>query len=73
VDLALLTGDYIDHRDWAYSREGHTQVLANLSRLVDQYLPDTPVYWVLGNHEGVPVGRAILKQIFIFILLRAPR
>ncbi len=56
-DYIIMTGDLMSHTDWAYSREEHLAVIANLSALFEQYLPNIPVFWSIGNHEGVPVNK----------------
>ncbi|CAO4364805.1 unnamed protein product [Caenorhabditis nigoni] len=56
IDMVLMTGDYINHVDWEYSIEEHLSVLRKLHRLVQNSFPTTPIYWALGNHEGVPVN-----------------
>ncbi|KAI6173119.1 Sphingomyelin phosphodiesterase [Aphelenchoides besseyi] len=56
VDYIMLTGDYMSHNDWSYSRESHMYVISNLSMLLNTYFPDTPIFWGIGNHEGVPVN-----------------
>uniref|UniRef100_A0A915DCX4 Saposin B-type domain-containing protein n=1 Tax=Ditylenchus dipsaci TaxID=166011 RepID=A0A915DCX4_9BILA len=55
IDYIMLTGDYMSHRDWTYTRQGHLEVIANLSATMTKYFPSTPVFYTLGNHEGVPV------------------
>ncbi|KAL7071326.1 hypothetical protein ACQ4LE_009248 [Meloidogyne hapla] len=56
LDFVLLSGDYLHHRDWEYTREGHLSAIANLSKLLQQHLPEIPIFWALGNHEAVPVN-----------------
>ncbi|GMR37060.1 hypothetical protein PMAYCL1PPCAC_07255 [Pristionchus mayeri] len=56
VDYIMVGGDIIDHYDWQYSREGTLEVLRNVSSLFKSNFPATPIYWALGNHEGVPVN-----------------
>ncbi|CAD6195707.1 unnamed protein product [Caenorhabditis auriculariae] len=56
VDVLLLTGDFINHADWSYTVEEHLGVLRKLDDLVRRHFPQTPTYWALGNHEGVPVN-----------------
>ncbi|KAI1724453.1 calcineurin-like phosphoesterase domain-containing protein [Ditylenchus destructor] len=52
----MLTGDYMSHSDWTYTRQGHLDVIANFSGLIENYFPHTPIFWGIGNHEGVPVN-----------------
>ncbi|CAB3404967.1 unnamed protein product [Caenorhabditis bovis] len=56
IDFVIMTGDYINHVDWEYSIEEHLSVLRKLHQIVVEAFPTTPVYWSLGNHEGVPVN-----------------
>lgn len=56
LDFVLLSGDYLHHRDWEYTREGHLSAIANLTDLLQLYLPQIPIFWALGNHEAVPVN-----------------
>ncbi|KAI6224331.1 Sphingomyelin phosphodiesterase [Aphelenchoides fujianensis] len=56
VDYILLTGDYMSHTDWRYTRQSHLDVIGNLSMLINTYFPDVPTFWGIGNHEGVPVN-----------------
>ncbi|KJH49735.1 Ser/Thr phosphatase family protein [Dictyocaulus viviparus] len=56
IDYIMLSGDFINHVDWAYTVDGHIEVLKNISSLVRNYFPKIPTYWAVGNHEGVPVN-----------------
>uniref|UniRef100_A0A183C518 Sphingomyelin phosphodiesterase n=1 Tax=Globodera pallida TaxID=36090 RepID=A0A183C518_GLOPA len=56
VDFVFLSGDYVHHRDWAYSRAGHLSQLDTLTALLRRHFVRVPVFWTLGNHEGVPVN-----------------
>uniref|UniRef100_A0A915CRE5 Sphingomyelin phosphodiesterase n=1 Tax=Ditylenchus dipsaci TaxID=166011 RepID=A0A915CRE5_9BILA len=56
LDYIMLTGDYMSHSDWTYTKEEHLSVIANFSTLMQKYFPNTPVFWGIGNHEGVPVN-----------------
>ncbi|VDK44832.1 unnamed protein product [Anisakis simplex] len=55
-DYIMLSGDYMSHLDWAYTKKDHLDILINLTATLDEYFPETPIYWTLGNHEGVPVN-----------------
>ncbi|TKR96369.1 hypothetical protein L596_010399 [Steinernema carpocapsae] len=55
-DYILLSGDYMSHNDWTYTREEHQAVIQRLENLFKTYLPKKPVFWAVGNHEGVPVN-----------------
>ena len=52
----MLTGDYINHVDWKYSKEEHLDVLRKIGAVLRERFPTTPTYWAVGNHEGVPVN-----------------
>ncbi|GMT27465.1 hypothetical protein PFISCL1PPCAC_18762, partial [Pristionchus fissidentatus] len=56
LDYIMVSGDLINHFDWEYSWEGHVGVLRNLSGLFKTHFPTTPIFWGVGNHEGVPVN-----------------
>ncbi|KAF8361752.1 asm-1 [Pristionchus pacificus] len=56
IDYIMVGGDIIDHYDWKYSWEETLEVLQNVSSLFKTHFPTTPIYWALGNHEGVPVN-----------------
>ncbi|KAF7637738.1 Sphingomyelin phosphodiesterase [Meloidogyne graminicola] len=56
VDFVLLSGDYVHHRDWEYTHEGHISTIANLSILLQKHLSEIPIFWAIGNHEAVPVN-----------------
>ncbi|VDK89165.1 unnamed protein product [Litomosoides sigmodontis] len=55
IDYVLVGGDYESHMDWTYTKEGHLETIRNLSKILHKYFKNTPIYWTLGNHEGVPV------------------
>ncbi|VDO44572.1 unnamed protein product [Haemonchus placei] len=56
IDYIMLSGDFINHADWSYSKDEHVGALRNVSALIRQFFPMTPTYWAIGNHEGVPVN-----------------
>ncbi|VBB35067.1 unnamed protein product, partial [Acanthocheilonema viteae] len=55
IDYILVGGDYESHMDWTYTKENHLETIRNLSTVLHKYFENTPIYWTLGNHEGVPV------------------
>lgn len=57
IDYILVGGDYESHLDWSYTRAGHLKTIQNISNTLRNYFPNTPIYWTLGNHEGVPINR----------------
>uniref|UniRef100_A0A914VR59 Sphingomyelin phosphodiesterase n=1 Tax=Plectus sambesii TaxID=2011161 RepID=A0A914VR59_9BILA len=56
LDYILIAGDLMSHADWTYTREGHEAIIKNLTALLNKHFPDTPTFWTVGNHEGVPVN-----------------
>ncbi|VDM56671.1 unnamed protein product [Angiostrongylus costaricensis] len=56
IDYIMLSGDFINHFDWIYTVDGHVTALRNVSALIRHFFPNTPTYWSIGNHEGVPVN-----------------
>lgn len=56
LDYIILSGDYMSHKDWSYSKKDHLKIISNLTNLINKYFPGTPVFWGIGNHEGVPVN-----------------
>uniref|UniRef100_A0AAF5I0N5 Sphingomyelin phosphodiesterase n=1 Tax=Strongyloides stercoralis TaxID=6248 RepID=A0AAF5I0N5_STRER len=56
IEYIMLAGDYMSHNDWNYTREEHIYIVGNLSNIVKKYFPSTPIFWAIGNHEGVPVN-----------------
>ncbi|KAM3721915.1 Sphingomyelin phosphodiesterase [Dirofilaria immitis] len=56
IDYILVGGDYESHMDWAYTKEDHLKTIRNISSLLHKYFANIPIYWTLGNHEGVPIN-----------------
>jgi sphingomyelin phosphodiesterase len=56
VDLIYFTGDVIDHGLWETSVEYNQNVYAVVHQLMVDMFSNTPVYWILGNHEAHPVN-----------------
>ncbi|CEF68052.1 Sphingomyelin phosphodiesterase [Strongyloides ratti] len=56
IEYIMLSGDYMSHNDWNYTKEEHLFIVGNLSSMIQKYFPKTPVFWAIGNHEGVPVN-----------------
>uniref|UniRef100_A0A8R1XMU1 Sphingomyelin phosphodiesterase n=1 Tax=Onchocerca volvulus TaxID=6282 RepID=A0A8R1XMU1_ONCVO len=56
IDYILVGGDYESHKDWTYTREGHLKIIGKISTILHKYFANTPIYWTLGNHEGVPIN-----------------
>ncbi|CAL2041010.1 unnamed protein product [Caenorhabditis brenneri] len=55
LDYVMVSGDLVSHTVWAYTPETHSFMVRNLSDTIRSYFPNTPVYFAVGNHEGVPV------------------
>ncbi|VDN00175.1 unnamed protein product, partial [Thelazia callipaeda] len=55
IDYIMVGGDYESHSDWTYTKEGHLETIRNISVLLHGYFPNIPIFWTLGNHEGVPI------------------
>lgn len=56
IDFVYFTGDYADHFGWNMTRETIKSEIKYVFDLVKRYLPNIPVYPVLGNHEGYPAN-----------------
>ncbi|CAI4232837.1 unnamed protein product [Auanema sp. JU1783] len=56
IDYIMMSGDFLNHVDWKYSKELHMNGIHNISSMLKQVFPETPIYWAIGNHEGVPVN-----------------
>ncbi|GMT05128.1 hypothetical protein PENTCL1PPCAC_27302, partial [Pristionchus entomophagus] len=54
LDYVVISGDYASHADWDYTRERHVELIRNIADSIRQRLPTTPVFFAVGNHEGVP-------------------
>lgn len=62
----MVSGDLVSHTVWAYTPETHSFMVKNLSDTIRSYFPKTPVYFAVGNHEGVPVDKWVnLYSMFI--------
>ncbi|GMS83288.1 hypothetical protein PENTCL1PPCAC_5463, partial [Pristionchus entomophagus] len=55
VDYIVITGDMEAHDQWAYTKEKTQANLANVTQVLNNYFPNTPIYESVGNHEGVPM------------------
>ena len=69
-DYIIWTGDLISHDDWDQTRVEQLNLVNYLADMFLTYFPNTPVYWSLGNHEGVPVNRyrCLMNAIFVFLI-----
>jgi sphingomyelin phosphodiesterase len=55
IDYVVIAGDLESHADWAYTPASHTALIQNISATMRQYFPNLPIYFAIGNHEGVPM------------------
>ncbi len=55
----MVSGDYMSHADWNYKQSTHSAMIANISAVMQQYLPNVPVYFTVGNHEGLPIDKYV--------------
>lgn len=53
-DYVIFTGDIPAHDVWNQTQIAQLTNLQRLSGLFRKYLPNTPVYVAMGNHESVP-------------------
>lgn len=52
AEIVYYTGDFIDHGVWETSIEGNIESMERVYKLFKEVFGSTPVYSVLGNHEG---------------------
>lgn len=52
ADVIYHTGDIVDHGIWETTHEGNVRIMDRVFTLFRQVFGTTPVYHVLGNHEG---------------------
>ncbi|VDL86379.1 unnamed protein product [Nippostrongylus brasiliensis] len=55
LDYIMVSGDLMSHADWDYSRDTHVAMVKNISDTIRSHFPNLPVYFAVGNHEGVPI------------------
>ena len=56
IDMIIWTGDSIAHDVHHTNYQETIDVIGNLSSLIKEYFPETPVIPVLGNHDFYPVN-----------------
>ncbi|KAF5302366.1 hypothetical protein FQA39_LY10405 [Lamprigera yunnana] len=54
IDYIYFTGDIVDHKSWATSREYNTKVIAEFLNLIQDTFPSNQFFPILGNHEAHP-------------------
>jgi phosphatidate phosphatase APP1 len=53
-----MSGDVINHRRQEFgdvTKEKFREIMMEISRLFSHNLPNTPVYWTLGNYDTLPI------------------
>ncbi|XP_077989820.1 sphingomyelin phosphodiesterase-like [Glandiceps talaboti] len=53
-DYAFLTGDLPAHDVWNQTEDNQLEALRTVTRHVKKYLPKTPIFPAVGNHESAP-------------------
>jgi len=56
-DFVLITGDYTPHDVWNQTKDDIINRLHNVSAILRKYYPDTPVFFINGNHDAYPVDQ----------------
>jgi len=56
IDYVLWSGDNPPHDMWEESQSTQLNASHDVTELIMRYFPNTPVYPVLGNHEGFPAN-----------------
>ena len=65
-----LTGDLPAHNVWDQTKSGQVSILKKIISLFDEYLPNKPLFYAIGNHESDPVNRYImLSQCFVLLCI----
>uniref|UniRef100_A0A0N5BGH3 Metallophos domain-containing protein n=1 Tax=Strongyloides papillosus TaxID=174720 RepID=A0A0N5BGH3_STREA len=54
-DYIIVTGDMESHDMWAYTKTKTMTNILNITSVIQEYFPKTPIYQTTGNHEGVPM------------------
>lgn len=57
VTFVIWTGDSPPHSIWKYSKQNHTEFARSLTKMIRKYLPNVPVYPVIGNHGFYPMDQ----------------
>lgn len=55
ISMVIWTGDSPPHDIWKYSLESHTSFAESITGMFKKYLPNIPIYPVLGNHGCFPM------------------
>ncbi|CAJ0914636.1 unnamed protein product, partial [Mesorhabditis belari] len=54
LDYIMITGDLEAHNIGDYTRESTSASIENITNVIREFFPNTPIYQSIGNHEGVP-------------------
>uniref|UniRef100_A0A0N4ZDK2 Sphingomyelin phosphodiesterase n=1 Tax=Parastrongyloides trichosuri TaxID=131310 RepID=A0A0N4ZDK2_PARTI len=54
-DYIIVTGDLESHDIWDYTKSRTMTNIMNITSILNNYFPNTPIYQATGNHEGVPM------------------
>ncbi|GMT05039.1 hypothetical protein PENTCL1PPCAC_27213 [Pristionchus entomophagus] len=55
LDYIVITGDFEAHDMWDYTKEKTQANIANVTQVLNDNFPNTPIYESIGNHEAVPM------------------
>lgn len=55
ISLVLWTGDSPPHDIWRYTQDNHTSYAEIITGMFKKYLPNVPIFPVLGNHGCFPM------------------
>ncbi|CAJ0951819.1 unnamed protein product, partial [Mesorhabditis belari] len=54
LDYIIVTGDFEAHDIWDYTQDRTKANIENITAVLREFFPHTPIYQAIGNHEGVP-------------------
>ena len=54
----MVSGDLESHAVYEYTQTVHAGMVKNISDTIRSYFPTIPVYFAIGNHEGVPIDKS---------------
>ena len=57
IVTVYLTGDLPAHNDWEQTKSGQVSIFNRMISLFNEYLPNKPLFYSIGNHESDPVNR----------------
>ncbi|KAK2702980.1 hypothetical protein QYM36_018436 [Artemia franciscana] len=56
IDFIVWTGDLPPHDVWETNETEHTNIIQDMTNLLVEFFPSTPVYGAIGNHESHPIN-----------------